>query len=74
MSPGPVEEVGTTARVLVSSLASTPVVLALVVFNLFYIGTTTWLQIKQSERFTDSQATWERLVDKALTACREVKP
>jgi hypothetical protein len=73
MSPGPVEEVGSTARVLVSSLASTPVVLALVVFNLFYIGTTTWLQIKQSERFTDSQATWERLVDKALSACRDTK-
>jgi hypothetical protein len=73
MSPGPIEEAGSTARVLVSSLASTPVVLALVVFNLFYIGMTTWLQIKQGERFTDSQATWERLVDKALASCRDTK-
>ena len=69
MNPGPVEEVGSTARSLVSSLASTPVILALVVFNLFYIGMTTWLQIKQGERFTESQATWERIVEKAMAFC-----
>jgi hypothetical protein len=73
MNPGPVEEAGTTARTLVQSLASTPVVLALVVFNLFYIGMTTWLQIKQGDRFTDSQATWERLVSKAMSACTDTK-
>jgi hypothetical protein len=73
MNPGPVEEAGSTARVLVSSLASTPVVLALVVFNLFYIGMTTWLQIKQSERFTDNQSTWERVVDKTMALCRDTK-
>jgi hypothetical protein len=73
MNPGPVEEAGSTARVLVSSLASTPVVLALVVFNLFYIGLTTWLQIKQGERFTENQATWERMVEKALAVCQEQK-
>jgi hypothetical protein len=74
MSPGgPIEEAGSTARVLVSSLASTPVVLALVVFNLFYIGLTTWLQIKQGERFTENQATWERLTERLLTICQERK-
>jgi len=71
MSPGPVEEAGSTARVLVTSLASTPVVLALVVFNLFYIGLTTWLQIKQGERFTENQATWERMVEKTLAICEK---
>jgi hypothetical protein len=70
---GPIEEAGSTARVLVSSLASTPVVLALVVFNLFYIGLTTWLQIKQGERFTENQATWERMVEKTMALCREQK-
>jgi hypothetical protein len=69
MNPGPVEEAGATARSLVTSLATTPMVLALVVFNLFYIATTTWLQVKQSERFTDSQATWERIVEKAMAYC-----
>lgn len=72
MSPGgPVEEAGQTARTLVSSLATTPVVLALVVFNLFYIGLTTWLQTKQGERFTENQAIWERMTEKALVACQD---
>ena len=69
MNPGITEEAGSTARSLIGSLASTPMILALVVFNLFYIATTTWLQIKQSERFTDSQATWERIVEKAMAYC-----
>lgn len=74
MNPGgPVEEAGATARVLVSSLASTPVVLALVMFNLFYIGFTTWLQTKQGERFTENQAIWERMTEKALMACQDRK-
>jgi hypothetical protein len=69
MNAGVTEEAGSTARSLIGSLASTPMILALVVFNLFYIATTTWLQIKQSERFTDSQATWERIVEKAMAYC-----
>jgi hypothetical protein len=69
MNAGITEEAGSTARSLIGSLASTPMILALVVFNLFYIATTTWLQIKQSERFTDSQATWERIVEKAMAYC-----
>jgi hypothetical protein len=68
-----VEEGGQTARTLVQSLASTPVILALVVFNLFYIGFSTWLQIKQGERFTENQATWEKLTEKAMTVCQEKK-
>jgi hypothetical protein len=71
MNPGgPIEEAGSTARTLVTSLASTPVILALVVFNLFYIGMTTWLQIKQSERFTDNQTTWAHMVEKTMELCR----
>jgi hypothetical protein len=66
---GTVEETGSTARTLISSLASTPVILALVVFNLFYIAMTTYLQIKQSERFSENQQIWERMTEKALAAC-----
>jgi hypothetical protein len=73
MNPGPIEEAGSTARQLIAGLATTPMILALVVFNLFYIGMTTWLQIKQGERFTDNQATWERLTEKLLTICQERK-
>lgn len=63
------EEAGSTARTLVTSLATTPVVLALVVFNLFYIGFTTYFQIKQGERFTENQAIWERMTEKAMAYC-----
>ena len=73
MNPGMAEEAGSTARVLVSSLATTPVVLASVVFNLFYIGFTTYFQIKQGERFTENQATWEKMVERAMEVCREQK-
>jgi hypothetical protein len=73
MNPGPVEEAGSTARALVGSLASTPVILALVVFNLFYIAMTTWLQIKQSERFTENQHTWQQMTEKAMSYCVERK-
>jgi hypothetical protein len=69
MNPGITEEAGSTARQLVNSLATTPMILALVVFNLFYIGMTTYLQIKQAERFTDSQQMWERMVEKAMAFC-----
>jgi hypothetical protein len=73
MAPGPVEEVGSTARTLIGSLTTTPMILALVVFNLFYIAFSTWLQHEQGKRFTDNQAIWERLVEKALASCPAVK-
>jgi hypothetical protein len=68
------QEAGQTARTIVSSLASTPVVLALVVFNLFYIGMTTYLQVKQSERFTANQEIWERMTEKAMAICSQRQP
>jgi len=70
MSPGPVEEVGSTARSLIESLTTTPMILALVVFNIFYIGFSTWLQHEQGKRFTDNQAIWERLTEKAMQGCQ----
>jgi len=73
MNPGPVEEAGSTARQLIAGLATTPMILALVVFNLFYIGFSSWLQHEQGKRFTENQATWERLTEKLLTLCQERK-
>jgi hypothetical protein len=75
MNPGgATEEAGSTARTLISSLSSTPVILALVVFNLFYIAMTTYLQIKQGERFSENQATWERMTEKAMDRCGTNRP
>jgi hypothetical protein len=69
MNPGIVEEGGSTARTLIQSLTTTPMILALVVFNLFYIAMTTYFQMKQGERFTENQAIWEKLTEKAMNAC-----
>jgi hypothetical protein len=74
MNPGVTEEAGGTARTLIQSLASTPVILALVVFNLFYIAMTTYLQMKQSERFTANQEIWERMTEKAMSYCAPKTP
>jgi hypothetical protein len=71
MSPSVPEEAGTTARTLISSLASTPVLLSLVVFNLFYIAFSTWVEVQQGARFIDSQRIWAATVDKAMTYCPE---
>lgn len=73
MNPGVTEEAGGTARTLIQSLATTPVILALVVFNLFYIAMTTYLQVKQSDRFIANQELWERMTEKAMAACAERK-
>jgi hypothetical protein len=70
MAPGATEEAGSTARMLITSLSSTPVILALVVFNVLYIAASVWLQVKQSDRFTQNQEIWERMTEKALTLCQ----
>ena len=70
---GPIEQVGNTARTLITSLATTPMIFALVVFNIFYIGFSTWQAVKQGERFIENQATWERMVEKQMSFCLERK-
>lgn len=73
MNPGPVEEAGSTARTLITSLTTTPMILSLVVFNLFYIAMTSWFQREQGIRFTENQAIWEKLTEKALGLCQPSK-
>ena len=74
MSPGVTEEAGSTARALISGLTSVPAVLAILCFNLLYIGLTTYLQREQGMRFTENQAMWERMVEKAMAYCPDIRP
>jgi hypothetical protein len=71
MNAGITEEAGSTARTLISSLTSVPAVLAILVFNILYIGLTTYLQIKQSDRFTENQHIWQQMTEKAMSVCLE---
>jgi hypothetical protein len=66
MNPGPTEEAGNTARTLITSLASTPVVLALVVFNCIYLASGVYSSIQQGQRFTENQKIWAAMVEKAM--------
>lgn len=63
------EEAGSTARAVVGSLASTPIVLALLIFNLVFMGFSFYEHIEQSKRFNEQIVVWERLVDKAMSYC-----
>lgn len=63
------EQAGSTARTVVESLASTPVVLALVVFNVLFVGFSFYEHIEQAKRFNEQVVVWERLVEKAMSYC-----
>ena len=49
MNPGPIEEVGQTARTLIDVLKEQPLSLALVVMNLALLGMLWWTTNKQVE-------------------------
>jgi hypothetical protein len=69
MNPGATEEAGSTARTLITSLSSTPVVLALVVFNVLYMAFGFYTQVEQGKRYTEATGTWERMVERAMAYC-----
>lgn len=62
MNPGPVEEAGLTARTMTDALKSTPVVLAILIFNLGFMLLIGWGTHETGER-------WERTVANAIKYC-----
>src|SRR5262249_4700335 len=62
MSPGVGEEVGLTARTVVEALKTTPAILALVIFNLLFLGTVVYVQHTNGER-------WEKIATMMLEQC-----
>ena len=67
MNPGgPIEEAGDTARTIVAALKSTPGILALVIFNLAFMGIVAWVQHSNGER-------WEKLMEMTLKQCTGVE-
>ena len=62
MNPGVTDEAGKTARSVVDALKSTPGFLALVLFNLAFIGLIAWIQHQNGQR-------WERLMTETLQNC-----
>ena len=60
------DEAGKTARTVVDALKTTPMVLALVLFNLAFIGLIGWVQHQNGQR-------WERLMTETLKDCAGTK-
>lgn len=62
MTPGIGEEAGKVASSTVEALKSTPVVLALVIFNVLFMGLMTYTSIKSGERWDNEVQRWVDLV------------
>jgi hypothetical protein len=59
---GPVEEAGLTARSMTDALKSTPVILAILIFNLAFMVMIGWSSHETGDR-------WERTVQNAIKYC-----
>jgi hypothetical protein len=59
---GITEQAGKAAQSTIDALKSTPVVLALVVFNLLFVGAMVYVAIKTGERWDKEVQRWADLV------------
>jgi len=66
MSPGPVEEASKVAQSVTDALKSTPVVLALVVFNVIFMGMMTYVSISNAHRWDGEVERWAQIVRTCL--------
>jgi len=64
--PGASEEVAKVAATTVEALKSTPAILALVLFNLAFMGVVTYIQWSNGAR-------WERVIELVLKQCGDGK-
>jgi hypothetical protein len=69
MTPGPVEEAGKVASSAVEALKSTPVVLALVIFNVLFMLLITYVSIKSDQIWANEQQRMHELMNAMLRAC-----
>jgi hypothetical protein len=69
MNPGAIETTGQVAGSAIDALKSTPVVLALVIFNVLYMGGSFYAQIKQNEAYDRGAERWKSVYETALRAC-----
>jgi len=62
MSPDIAHEAGETARTVVAALKTTPAILALVIFNLVFMGIVVYVQKSNADR-------WQALMTLTLKQC-----
>jgi hypothetical protein len=66
---GPTEEIGKAANSTIEALKSTPVVLALVIFNVLYMAGSFWAQTKQWETYDRGAQRWKDMVESVIKHC-----
>jgi hypothetical protein len=69
MNPGIGEEVGKVASGTVDALKQTPIVLALVIFNVLFMILSGYVSLRISERWNQEIDRWEKLVH----SCQGIK-
>lgn len=69
MNPGVTEEASKAVQSVTEALKSTPVVLALVIFNVIFMALTAWTNLKQSETYDHGAQRWKDLVEIAMKQC-----
>ena len=69
MNPGVTEEIGKAAESTIDALKSTPVVLALVIFNVLYMAGSFWSQNQMSETYDRGAERWKSLTETAMRYC-----
>ena len=69
MSPGAVDTAGQVAGSAIDALKSTPVVLALVIFNVLYMVGTFYTNIKEGERYDKAADRWKGVVETTMKYC-----
>ena len=63
MNPGPIDTVGETAKSAVEAMKSQPMVLALLIFNLMFIGLLAWTT-------TAERRQWSEVVRLVIERCK----
>lgn len=69
MNPGAIETTGQVAGSAIDALKSTPVVLALVIFNVLYMLGGFYAQIRQGEQHDKAAERWKSVADTAMKYC-----
>ena len=67
MNPGAVEEVGQSTRSAIGALSSTPVVLAILIFNIVWMGIIAYTSHENGDR-------WERTIERTIKSCVPTQP
>lgn len=71
---GITEEAGKAAGQVVDALRSTPIILALVIFNVLFMFLMTYASIKSSEHWDAEVERWARQLDNAIKQCSAREP